>query len=958
MIRQIRISHLLLVITNTFEMNSCKKILVTKFILFLTFIIYSGRTDAQTLCTDSCSSPGPELVINGEFASQIQNSIYNTSAPFQLPVWIPPATLLNFGQYTITDNPVTNNAQWGGIDHTLSGNTYFLVCDGISGIQTSAWGQEVNIGAYAPNTDFVFTAWVNNSIQPAFNWADPSMQLRVNGTLILPSAVILPESPDVWVLIEGTWNSGPTPPATVTIEIVSTEIAPIGNDFAIDDISFRACLSGGTGTLSAGPDVTICSTDSIQLNAVSNSSFIQWTPSYGLSASNIFNPIASPDTTTTYIIISGAGTPCEATDTLTIFVNSSSAIASFQYTIDSCSNTIAFQNLSGSGFSYVWDFGDGTLATLENPSYTYTTAGNYSVSLTVSDSCGSSTTMQTINIGNPLSAVSQFSYTIDSCTNEVTLINQSLNSTNFIWYFGDGTISTSGNPVHTYSAVGNYTISLVASNGCGADSIAIPVTIQPLVSSTALFNYTQDSCSTTITFINQSVNSNSYIWNFGDGNSSTITNPSHSYTSAGTFNVVLTSNGVCNTDTQSVSINVTLPTLAIPGFSVTQNTCGDSISFLNSSTGYTTILWDFGDGNTSNQINPTHAYSTPGNYQVQLLVSNSCNDSTQLINVSVPDNSINGTANISSITCNTVQFQNQITNATNYLWTFGDGTTSTDPSPFHTYSTPGNYNISFNASNSCTDTIITIAVTINDYSITGNIAVIQDSCNLTITYSSQLNNATGFTWDFGDGNTAQVNSGTHSYATSGNYTVTLTATNACTTSELTTFVNAELLQIPELVPVIALDSCLMQIAFNHNSTYVYDQNWNFGDGMSSSAQSGDHAYINPGSYELILSVNNFSGCKLDTTFTVEIPSAESNIFIPNIFTPNNDGLNDVFEPGANGTCFTEQITIFNRWGNKIYESSGKSWDGKSNGSLVPSGVYFYAILIGNKSYKGTVTVTY
>lgn len=916
-----------------------------------------NKANAQLLCTDSCSVAGTEMVVNGDFALQIQNSAYTTSAPFQIPVWAP-ATLLSFGQYTITNNPIIHNVEWGGTDHTSGGGTYFLVCDGITGTQTSGWGQAVNISPYAPNTNFVFSAWVNNSIRTTFNWQDPAMQLRVNGTLLLPASVVLPETPDVWVLIEGTWNSGPTPPASVTIEVVSTSTASIGNDFAIDDISFRACLSGGTGTLSVGPDATICANDSIQLNAISNSSIIQWTPSYGLSSTTIFNPIASPDTTTTYIIVSGAGTPCEATDTLTVFVNTTSAIAAFQYTLDSCTNNVVFQNLSGSGFTYFWDFGDGTLATLENPSYTFPAAGTYMVSLTVSDSCGSSSTMQPVNVGNALGALSQFTYTIDSCTNEVTFINQSLNSNNFNWYFGDGSVSTASNPVYIYSSSGNYTISLVANNACGADSIAIPITIQPTVVSTALFNYTQDSCSNTINFTNQSINSISYLWDFGDGTTTTDNNPSHSYSSSGIYNVLLTSNGVCNTDTQSVSINVNVPIQAVAAFTITTNTCGDSISIVNSSTGYTSLLWDFGDGNTSTQTNPLHVFSTPGNYQIQLYVANSCNDSLQSINVTVPENTINGTANINSVNCNTIQLQNQITNATNYSWTFGDGSFSIVPSPNHTYAAPGNYLITLNASNSCADTIISIPVTINDYSITGNISVNQDSCNLTINYFSQISNATNFSWDFGDGNSATGTSGTHNYGTSGNYTVTLTATNACTTTELTTIVNAEMMQLPELFPVLALDTCLQQLFFNHISTNVYDQNWNFGDGLSTTEQSGEHIYANPGSYELTFSVNNSIGCKLDTTFTIEIPGASSTIFIPNIFTPNNDGFNDVFEVGSAGACAVEQITIFNRWGNKIFETFGQYWDGKSNGNLVPSGVYFYAIIIGSKSYKGTITLTY
>ncbi|MBK7967735.1 MAG: gliding motility-associated C-terminal domain-containing protein [Bacteroidetes bacterium] len=244
--------------------------------------------------------------------------------------------------------------------------------------------------------------------------------------------------------------------------------------------------------------------------------------------------------------------------------------------------------------------------------------------------------------------------------------------------------------------------------------------------------------------------------------------------------------------------------------------------------------------------------------------------------------------------------------------------------------------------------------------LTGNISLLQDSCNLTVNYQSQVNNAIDIIWDFGDGNTSATSSGIHNYNLAGNYVVILTATNACTVTQLTQNIVVDPAFEPEIFTALTLDTCLLQLTFNHSSTNTYDQIWDFGDGNSSLDQSGLHQYSIPGTYELTFSVNNLSGCKRDTTLNLQIPEGGGDFFIPNIFTPNNDGVNDVFEVGAAGACSPERITIFNRWGNSIFETSGqnKFWDGKSNGNPVPSGVYFYVIQIGEKVYKGTVTVTY
>ncbi len=169
---------------------------------------------------DVCLERQSNLVVNGHF--EAGNLGFTSTATFVATGG------LTFGQYSVRSDPSSANGQWGGVDHTC-GSGQFLICDGTSGVDTCAWRQSVDV---CPGREYTFSAWVDNLISPSRNFADPNIELRVGGTGVLAS-MTLPESPDGWVLLSGSFVATSSP---VMLEICSTSTAAVGNDFAIDDI--------------------------------------------------------------------------------------------------------------------------------------------------------------------------------------------------------------------------------------------------------------------------------------------------------------------------------------------------------------------------------------------------------------------------------------------------------------------------------------------------------------------------------------------------------------------------------------------------------------------------------------------------------------------------------------------------------------------------------------------------
>jgi PKD repeat protein len=266
----------------------------------------------------------------------------------------------------------------------------------------------------------------------------------------------------------------------------------------------------------------------------------------------------------------------------------------------------------------------------------YTTPGTYTVSLTASNYGGNNLVTKTSYI-----TVMKASPPVASFTSNLTSGSAPLNvgfsdtSTNspiaWVWTFGDGGTSSVQNPVHMYTTAGTYTVSLLATNYGGSNSVTqtnyITVTGQSLPVASFIANRTAGPVPLTLNFTDTSTNSPiAWVWTFGDGGTSSVQNPSYTYTTPGTYTVSLTATnyGGNGTVTQGSYIRV-LPPFPVAAFvsDVTSGSVPLTVNFTDMSTNSpVTWAWTFGDGGTSAVQNPIYTYTDPGIYAVSLLATN------------------------------------------------------------------------------------------------------------------------------------------------------------------------------------------------------------------------------------------------------------------------------------------------------------------------------------------------
>jgi PKD repeat protein len=385
----------------------------------------------------------------------------------------------------------------------------------------------------------------------------------------------------------------------------------------------------------------------------------------------------------------------------------------------------------------------------------------------------------------------------------VQFIDTSTNSpASWTWSFGDGGTSTEQNPSHEYTSAGSYSVTLIATNSAGSDTVTKAGYITALKSTTApaaafVSNISSGTVSLAVQFVDASTYSpTGWAWSFGDGSTSAEQNPSHTYTSAGTYTVTLTATnaGGSNTVTKTGFITVSTSSSApVASFvpAVTSGTIPLAVQFVDTSTNSPTgWVWSFGDGSTSSEKNPSHTYTTAGTYTVTLTVTNTggSNTITQtgIITVYYTLPIVEFTSNITSGTVPlAVGFTDTSANSpTSWYWYFGDGGTSTEEDPVYVYSDAGTYSVSLTATNAAGTNATTRSGYITAAAITSPIVsftsdVSTGTTPLTVQFSDESTySPTSWKWSFGDGISSTEQNPSHTYTSAGSYTVILTATNA------------------------------------------------------------------------------------------------------------------------------------------------------------------------------------
>jgi gliding motility-associated-like protein len=558
---------------------------------------------------------------------------------------------------------------------------------------------------------------------------------------------------------------------------------------------------------------------------------------------------------------------------------------------------VNFQDLStGNPVSWQWDLygvGIGTPSSLQNPSATYFNPGTYTIRLIVTNAAGVKDTMvkqqyitvfaqPTVNfVGTPLTGC----FPLPVCFTDNSIAGSGT-ITDWLWDFGDGTNSTLQNPCHTYTAAGNYNVSLriTNSNGCFKTKTLLSYINISTGVNASFTNSSPTGCSfpETITFQNQSTGTGllTYQWTFGDGPTvSTATSPTHTYTSAGTYTVqliVTNSTGCKDTVTH---INSIIIGTVNADFTTSAVICAGT-PFLITNTSLPVPVgasWFFDDGTTSNSINPTKVFATPGNHTIKL-VSNfgACLDSIEhIINVlPKPSTSFSGDILAACRPPLTVQFSNTSTGAVSYEWHFGDGGTSNLQNPSHTYTTSGFFTdtlITTNA-NGCTDTLIKDDyIKIQAPTATINNLPQQGCAPLAWTFGSTVNTVVpviGYEW-FSNGVLFSTGSNPSLVFPVGNYDIKLVITTAggCTdTVTIPQGIKAALKPVPLFTANPRVVCAFNEVTFTDLSTGTIDEwQWIFGDGGTSNLPNPTHAYEDTGFFTVTLIVGN-NGCRDTITF--------------------------------------------------------------------------------------------
>jgi PKD repeat protein len=374
------------------------------------------------------------------------------------------------------------------------------------------------------------------------------------------------------------------------------------------------------------------------------------------------------------------------------------------------------------------------------------------------------------------------------------------NPTSWQWDFGDGVTSTLQNPSHTFAAAGSYKVVLAARNSSNLGNVSR--TINVAASSFASFNVnpTYPMEGQNVQFTDTSTGSpNSWQWDFGDGGTSALQNPSHTFAVAGFYKVTMLAGSHYGLGSVSRIINVVTLSFASFTYSPSSPVAGQAVYFTDTSTGSSTSWqWNFGDGTTSTSKNPSHIYATAASYTVTLTVAYifGPKSASQTVNVLSPSTlSASFTFSPSSPAAGqTVYFTDTSTGSpTSWQWNFGDGATSTSKNPNHTYSTVSSYIVTLTVSNST-----------GSNSATQMISVLSPSTlNASFTYSpsspaagqavqftdTSTGGATSWQWDFGDSATSTIQNPSHTYTAVGSYLVTLTitkGTNSNSTNQIVT----------------------------------------------------------------------------------------------------------------------------------------------------------------------------
>ena len=608
-------------------------------------------------------------------------------------------------------------------------------------------------------------------------------------------------------------------------------------------------------------------------------------------------------------------------------------IADFTWTGGNCvDNDVQFVDLSatfvGAITMWEWDFGDGSTMTVTPPSspnvyHSYSTAGTYTVTLTVHNTSGCQTTVQKAIQVFP-GPEADYTFTSDCNGEEVKFFDNTPGSDIMAWFwdFGDPVTgaqnySTLENPTHVFSDTGTFYVShvVVSTLGC-YDTIVKAVAVFPI--GEADF-YWDGACEDQLaqfyidsTVVNWNMITN-YLWDFGDGFYSNLTNPTHVFDGDGVYNVTLTITDTNNCET-SRTHEVVVKKRPNSFFDISEPHClDDSVFFNNMSTsdeGYIVLwVWNFDDGSLPDSIhfpndpNAWHKYDSTGTYGVTLTVTSSNGCSHEFVReFKIHEEPVADFINSFACSLSPVQFTSLSDTVGHgefvYEWNFGDPgsgvyNTSNLKNPEHTYTYgDSTYLVTLVITDyrGCDDTIVKPIYVRQSPAVAFQWDGACEDLRTHFYPDSSIMNVYGistWTWDFGDGTFAFEPDPYHNYSTPGTYYVTLTV-------EDSSFCEGTLTQMVEIgaSPMAMFNTPEYGCVFNDvyfddisvgQGSYITTWHWDFGDGNDTTIYFPDdpdvyHSYSAVGTYPVTLTVTSAQECTGVLTKTLYISEGPEAMF--------------------------------------------------------------------------------
>ena len=735
----------------------------------------------------------------------------------------------------------------------------------------------------------------------------------------------------------GTWNDLPCNRSSVSV--IEVNLCP---------------------TLTTNNDTVMCGGNPLRLAATTLLGSTPYVYAWNPGSLNT-NPVqVNPVVSTLYTVTVTDRWGCFDDDTINVTINGGGLQAFVVYPNPVCINrttAVTYTGTGAVGANYTWGFNGGTVVSGSGQGpyqVLWTTGGTKTVTLDVNDNgCISPQISQQVTINN--NPVANAGADITVCSGGTVQL---------------GTASTAGYSYHWYPATNISNDSISNPTFTGSNPTASPVTIPYAVAVTQFACYNTDTVNVTVNppaatgitaqgnipvcaggSINLTADSVyvTYVWSDTTfGNSKTVTAP-------GSFFMAAVAVNGCQyiSNTINITFNPPAPT-TISSLGSIAFCEGGSVT-LSADSVFNTYLWS--NGSSTNTIN----VSQSGNITMNGTAPGGCQYVSNSITVTVNPNPVLALASSNGESCfgtgdGTITVNSTTgTPAYSYVW-------STTPQQFSATASnlsAGSYDVTVYDANQCADTA-TYSITSPAVLALNVNTVVNASCYQTTDGSVTIDITGGTTpynyaWSNATTSTSLQNVG------AGNYNVTVSDAHSC--SVTSAFVITEPAQI--IVQSLVFDTVRFgsEIQLNLNvqpTTGTYTYQWSPANYLSC-INCAAPTFSAIRSFEYTITVTDAGGCTVTGTVTVNVKS-DKPVFIPNVFTPNGDSQNELFQIYANGTVYFH-MSVFNRWGEKVFETNNinEGWNGKYQGQESYAGVYTYVVEVNfldseSRKYSGSVTL--